>query len=100
MSRHIDADALIEELQRCSYETWSKGVNRTWWALNNVKDNIVQCIERQPTADVVEVVRCRNCKDYEPHGNGKVGLCKNKKCQGIRYENDFCSYGETEETNE
>ena len=57
MSRYIDVDALIEELESCSNEVWSKGVNRAWWAQAvNVKDNIKRCIERQPTADVVEVM--------------------------------------------
>lgn len=56
MSRYIDADALIAEMERCSYETWSKGVNTVWWAQAvKVKDNIKECIKRQPTADVVEV---------------------------------------------
>lgn len=56
MSRYIDADKLKEELERCSYETWSKDINRAWWAQSvKVKDNIVHCIERQPTADVVEI---------------------------------------------
>lgn len=56
MSRYIDADALFEELQRCSHETWSKDINRAWWAQAvKIKDNIVRCIDRQPTADVVEV---------------------------------------------
>lgn len=57
MSRYIDSDALIEELQRCSRETWSKDINRAWWAQSvKIKDNIVRCIDRQPTADVVEVM--------------------------------------------
>lgn len=56
MSRYIDADALIKDIENCSYETWSKDVNRTWWAQAvKVKDNIKQCINRQPTADVVEI---------------------------------------------
>ena len=46
-----------------------------------------------PTADAVEVVRCKYCENYEPHGNGIAGLCKNKKNKGIRYAGDFCSYG-------
>lgn len=55
--RYIDADALIKDIENCSYETWSKGVNPTWWAQAvKIKDNIKACIERQPTADVVEVV--------------------------------------------
>lgn len=109
MSRYIDADALIEELQRCSYETWSKGVNRTWWAQAvNVKDNIVQCIERQPTADVEEVVRCRDCawwedKGYDPITETRFGECRRPlgeySCCDTHEtdENDYCSYGERRE---
>lgn len=56
MSRYVDAEALIEQINSCSYETWSKDVNRAWWAQAvKVKDNIVECIKRQPTADVEEV---------------------------------------------
>ena len=42
-------------------------------------------------ADVVEVVRCRDCKYYESY-RGKVGRCS--KCIGLRRASDFCSYGE------
>ena len=48
-----------------------------------------------PDADVVEVVRCKDCKwaeygkDYEPYCNHwKSGLYANIK------DDDFCSYGE------
>lgn len=44
-------------------------------------------------ADFVEVVRCKDCECFEPHGNGKGGICRNRKCKGIRYATDFCSYG-------
>ena len=89
MSRYIDADALIEELNRCSYETWCKGVNSTWWAHSvRVKDNIVKCIERQPTADVVEVVRCKDCKEklIQPDGTMRCRLSGRTKSAG-----DYCS---------
>ena len=56
MKRYIDADALIKDIEHCSYETWGKGVNPTWWAQSvRVKDNIVNLIKEAPTADVVEV---------------------------------------------
>lgn len=54
-----------------------------------------------PTADVVEVVRCKDCKNYceykingNPTGWGK--------CEAIEMDidlmaNDYCSYGEREE---
>jgi hypothetical protein len=93
-SRYIDADVLIKDIENCSYETWSKDINRAWWAQAvKVKDNIKQCIERQPTADVVEVVRCRDCKHIETTEYG--GYCCLKKT-GVAY-NDYCSYGERNE---
>lgn len=98
MSRYIDADALIEELQHCSYETWSKDINRAWWAQAvKVKDNIVKCIERQPTADVVEVVRCRDCKHFTK--GMSIGMCKRVEEKPIipcRCDN-YCMFGERSE---
>ena len=109
MSRYIDADALIEELQHCSYETWSKDINRAWWAQAvKVKDNIVNCIKRQPTADVVEVrhgkwikvmnhKECSRCGNNAPYKKIKAGYhlqdlakyCPNcgAKMDGERSEN-------------
>ena len=91
MSRYIDADALIEEIERCSCETWSKGVNLTWWVQAvKVKDNIKQCIDRQPTADVVEVVRCKDCKYFDR----KYLMCK---CGGCTDYNGYCHRGERDD---
>lgn len=42
-------------------------------------------------ADVVEVVRCKDCKYYEPCEGGKDYCCWYESGVG---ENDFCSYGE------
>ena len=57
-----------------------------------------------PAADVVEVVRCRECVHWKPIGNKAgnsfsdmeyVGGCEfTKYC---RRESDFCSYGERKE---
>ena len=60
------------------------------WGYEGMREDLYNL----PTADVVEVVFCERCKDYEPHGNGKAGVCRNKKCTGLRYATDFCSYGE------
>ena len=48
MSRHIDADRLCEVLERNFGHTGGASVLR-------------QLIDEQPTADVVEVVRCGDC---------------------------------------
>ena len=93
MARYIDADKLIEE-SRLSY---CKDCN----SYNGVRcsacgfDDAMSYVEDAPTADVEEVVRCEKCKDFESHGNGKAGICRNKKLKPcLRYATDFCSYGE------
>jgi hypothetical protein len=97
MSRYIDADALIEELESCSYETWSKGVNRTWWAQAvNVKDNIKRCIDRQPTADAVEV---RHGKwEYKQLDEYKYYQVTCPFC-GAQYWGNYDAYNEPDEFN-
>ena len=49
-------------------------------------------LREAPTVDAVEVVRCGDCKRWEPHCNGKAGICEKRK--GVARANDFCSYGE------
>lgn len=59
---------------------------------------IISRICAQPAADVVEVVRCKNCKWWEK-GKDYTPYCNNIDC-GLFYtarENDFCSYGERKE---
>lgn len=87
MSRYIDADAVIKEidaaqdsLESNNDETWE--INRKYYKGLCWERRI---IEDQPAADVVEVVRFKYCENYEPHGNGKAGRCKDKRNSGIRY---------------
>lgn len=80
MSRYIDADKLKSEFD---YEHID--MNKTAAFIHHC--HILEIINQQPTADVVEVVRCKNCKHRK----------KNTFClHNMRYEDDngFCSYGE------
>lgn len=59
-------------------------------------------IDELPTADVVEVVRCKDCKFWGiPHANDieKSHYCcrDNMWCMPLRFADDYCSYGEREE---
>ena len=57
--------------------------------------DIYETIDNTPEADVEEVVRCEKCKDFEPHGNRKAGICRNRKLKPcLRHDTDFCSYGQ------
>lgn len=65
-----------------------------------VVDMIEDCIENAPTADVVEVVRCKDCKHYKPYAKPVEdfdGECIVRERETD--ENEFCSYGEPRNKN-
>lgn len=78
MSRYIDADKL------CNL------------ARNHIDGTVdANDIMRFPTADVVEVTRCKYCKFYRPYNKPVEdfdGRCFARGCETD--DNDFCSYGE------
>lgn len=54
------------------------------------------CICEATAADVVEVVRCRDCKSYCPESITVMKYCV---LTGVSVDaNDFCSYGERKDT--
>lgn len=81
MSRYIDADAYI------------KYCNKFWIPLN------VDAVNAQSTADVVEVVRCKDCRWVKLHTT-PIFHKTYKICtlsQAV-YANDFyCAFGERRE---
>lgn len=89
-TRYIDADIMRKD--------WLEhGENECVYDTNAILDSI----DSQPTADVVEVVRCKDCIYYEPHG--RLGKCTSKRHLGIKLikkPDDFCSQGERREQNE
>lgn len=58
---------------------------------------LIKFIRSIPTADVAEVLRCKDCKFYEvaEYDGGTKDVCRLLKRQ--MYEDDFCSYGEKSE---
>lgn len=65
-------------------------------------DKSVCPVGRAPAADVVEVVRCGNCKHYgweqEPCHGRVERFCKLHKGLVVVYGDAFCSYGERRES--
>ena len=51
-------------------------------------------VEYSPTVDVVEVVRCKDCKYFYQNGNIKV--CKHWNCHSTTYD-AYCSYAKMKE---
>lgn len=81
MRRYIDAYALENRV-----EDFEK--------LTGMKLDIVHdFVSSQPTVDVVEVVRCGDCKYYAPVNNGDHGYCGTPLGREV-YPEDYCSSGE------
>ena len=80
MSRYIDVDVLIDDLvhNRCFYPAI-----------------VSSAIKNTPTANVVEVVRCRNCEHWLSDDIGRR-YCELIDCW--TGDSDYCSRGRREET--
>ena len=60
-------------------------------------ETTMECVERSiryaPTADVAEVVRCKDCIHSDFIKSCSKYECR-KGCGTLKYSTDFCSYGE------
>jgi Pyruvate/2-oxoacid:ferredoxin oxidoreductase delta subunit len=81
MAKYIEREALIAE-----YDRVHKG------PAGGSRKLMVDA----PTADVVEVVRCKDCRHFCPYeGEEHKGDCNELVgLESCVYEDDFCSYGE------
>lgn len=81
MNKYIDAEAVLKELRRL--ETFTPlarlgGLSAIFKA--------IEIVEKTPAAEVSEVVRCRDCKNWNNGDCVRLELSK---------PYDFCSYGIT-----
>ncbi len=85
--RLIDANALMERL-KFKRKISEVGLYR------GLESAMAQC-QKAPTVDVVEVVRCKDCR-YRIHDDVTNEWFCNSFNSGFVYAkpNDFCSYGE------
>lgn len=91
MTEYIDRQKLIDDF------TGSGGLT----VYGKYVPAIVSRINSQPAADVVEVVRCKDCVYWGGVDEFGDGFCKKPSgIDDIARENDFCSYGERREEND
>ena len=88
MTDYIKRKTALEDFERCNAENPN-------WTPQRVKTLLL----RQPTADVAEVVRCKNCKWFADNNGGEWYGCQMFQVVRIAPEDapkpdDFCSYGE------
>lgn len=84
MSRYIDAEKL--GIGTARPEAFYRPEYATGW------NSAIEIIKNAPTADVVEVVRCKDCKCYELMKSNNKHFCN--EYGGYVVENDFCSRAE------
>lgn len=77
MAEYIDRESLISNLKEFANEQ-----------LTPLIENLIQ---KQPAADVVEVVRCKDCKHYV--ANYCTRDIRGRTNMFYMSDNDFCSYG-------
>lgn len=81
MAEYIEREALLEKFTDAeNQDNKAMGIGEFLFAV------IRGIIENQPTADVVEVVRCKDCVSYNGHR-----YC-NYHADPVM-DDDFCSYG-------
>lgn len=94
MPRYIDADKALEDFDEWVDTTGALGKGTSYYY------EARSYIEDVPTADAVEVVRCKDClywekgKGYEPYCNHFGNM------MSVTNADDFCSYGERKDGEE
>lgn len=93
MSRYIDRNELLKTINENVAE-----------AHNERCSQLLEAILNAPTADVVEVVRCKDCKHHPDNGGecdrSITHTSRDYVCEVNTYRYiglDYCSYGERKE---
>ena len=95
--RLIDADQMLADEKEAYYAAQSKIDDITLWRANYlVHHKIKKLIADTPTIDAVPVVRCMDCKHFNPddqaaEGADWSGWCR--YCGCLTDGSDFCSRG-------
>ena len=85
---YIDQEKLLQEIEESEPENWTDSE----WEVQAMSDYrfYKSLVESQPTADVVEVVRCHECK----HSMFSDFYCECNYHFKMVNPWDFCSYGQ------
>ena len=89
MARYIDAYKLEQEF-KTNVSKYNVTIDGSEYPVFLV-DHTLHKVRNFPTADVVEVVRCKDCKYKEQ-------CCEFTMISGRDKSLDFCSYGERRDT--
>ena len=88
MDEYIDREEVLRALSKNS-------ITRKITVVDDV--SVYDTVKNIPAADVVEVVRCKDCayySDFDAYEGKRFNFHFCKKFNNITLESDFCSYGE------
>ena len=88
MAEYIEREALIKEIRKAFALEWEVPCSSKDRIIQEAVSKVYDLIRKQPTADVVEVVRCKDCKHFI------AGVCIFNMGMNFCIKDDFCSYGE------
>ena len=78
-----------EDLRATINEVWERKYARCEWkTLYDLYRMCIRRINRAQVADVVQIVRCKDCKYFIS------GVCRHDLAMNLSRDDDFCSYGE------
>jgi hypothetical protein len=88
MARYIDADVLHIKME----DLYEHHIEMKNFSADGAVADCLDLLEDTPTADVVEVVRCKDCEH-----SYFIKSCSKYECRKdggvLKYSTDFCSYG-------
>lgn len=94
MAEYIEREALLKEIdEEIEFESPMYTTEQNEYLTKGLKI-ARKDIKRFPSADVVEVVRCRDCKCYEIHKPSVTMNCERDGRLIPMMPDDYCSYGE------
>lgn len=89
MNKHMTQEVAIKSawmiLEGLGYDRAQNG---------ELEKTVTAVYESAPAADVVEVVRCRECVYWEPASPTRISGNCNRSFEISSWAHDFCSYGE------
>ena len=88
MKEYIERESLQDEIRSLSVSITGlrcgKGVLNEY--MKQYRESVLRIVDEQPTADVISVVRCKDCKYFSKNQYcGVLGFCE---------PNEYCSRGE------
>ena len=85
--KFIDVEMLIDELSASCMPIFEKGIS----GILGDEQSIADVIREQPSADVQEVVRCKDCKYFLKYKGSNECFCYKGDLLNIIKPDDYCS---------